>query len=183
MKSKIERNTLLVLVLVGIIAAIVFSIYVSPSNNFDQSKIYFEPEASFSFQVPSSFNIQREAIADDEVVLKIVAPNDVSSANPGLADVVVYKQVEGKSLQELAAAFISVDPGRLIPFNFTSQAFSYLAQNGQELSYYYFIENNDYVIVYKFNKSYYDKNNPLILIDNSTYANTFLRTLSSTKFL
>jgi hypothetical protein len=182
MKKIQHRNSLIVLALVAIMGVFVFSMYISPKDDFQKSKVYFEPQGNFSMQVPYSFNIQREKISQDEVVIKVAAPNDVAFANPGLVNLVVYKSAEGKTLEEQAAGFLSIDTDQLIPFNFKVPAFSYLAQIGQELSYYYFMENNDNIIVFKFNKTYFDKNNPLIMINNSLYANTVIRTLNSLNF-
>jgi len=182
MKTNLHRNSLLVLIVVGVIVAFVFTLYLTPSDSFNRAKVYFEPVGNFSMQVPSSFNIQREKVTEDEIILKVSAPNDIAYANPGLINVVIYKGAENKGLLEQAAAFLSVDPKYLIPFNYETPAYSYISQNGQELSYYYFFENGGNIIVYKFNKSYFDKNNPLILIDNSLYANTVLRSLNSINF-
>lgn len=182
MKNIAHRNSIIVIILVAIIGVVIFTLYISPSDEFNRSKIYFEPQGSFSIQTPSSFNFQREKITDDEVVIKVVAPNDVVSANPGLLDIVVYKQADGVELRDQAASFLNIDADRLIPFQALSTAYSYLSQNGQEISYYYFFQNDSNVIVFKFNKTYFDKINPMILVDNSSYANTFLRTLNSIKF-
>jgi len=180
--DKAHRNSLLVIIIVTLIAVALFSYYLIPSNSFSKTKVYFEPLANFSMQAPASFNIQREKLAEEEAIIKVVAPNDFSSANPGLINILMFKQVEGVTLEQRAAAFLSIPSERLISFDYQTPAYSYLSQNGQELSYYYFFENAGYVIVYKFNKSYFDKSNPLILVDNSLYANTVIRTLNSINF-
>lgn len=182
MKDNGHRNSLIVIALVVVIGVIVFGMYLSPSDPFNRSKVYYEPQGNFSLQTPSSFNFQREKITEDEVMIKIVAPNDVASANPGLSNIIVYRKADGIEFKDQVAAFLSVDPAQLFAFNFTSPAYSYLSQNGQELSYYYFLENDSNIIVFKFNRTYFDKNNPLILINNSAYANTFSRILNSVKF-
>lgn len=182
MKPVQHRNSLIVLVLVGIIAVFVFSMYLIPNDEFQKSKVYYESGANFSIQVPYSFNIQREKISEDEAVIKIVAPNDVASANPGLINIVVYKSAYGSTLEEQAAAFLEIKKQDLIPFSFKTPAYSYMAQIGQEQSYYYFMENAGNIIVFKFNKTYFDKNNPLIMINNSLYANTVIKTLNSINF-
>jgi hypothetical protein len=182
MKPVQHRNSIIVLVLVVIIAVFVFSMYLIPSDEFQKSKVYYEPAANFSIQVPYSFNIQREKISEDEAIIKIVAPNDVTSANPGLVNIVVYKSAYGRTLEEQAAAFLSINQQDLIPFSFKVPAYSYLSQIAQEQSYYYFMENSGYIIVFKFNYTYFDKNNPLIMINNSLYANTVIKTLNSINF-
>ena len=163
-------------------ASVALIAYLFPSDPFNRAKIYSEPQGNFSFAIPDSFNIAREETAENEIFLKVTAPNDQSLANPGLIDISVYKKNPDMSLSDHASAYLSVSSDKIKNISVTRSMFYYASQNGQELSFYYFYETQGNIVVVKFNKSYFDKSNPMMLVDNSGYINTFLRTLNSFKF-
>jgi len=182
MKLSDNARAAWLVVFVSIVVAFVFVVYLLPRDIFDKSKIYTEAQGNFTFVVPESFGLQREQITPNEVFIKVVAPNDTALANPGLANVIVYKKGFDGALDEQAEAFLGVDKNQLFKFNSDENGYSYLLQSGQEASLYYFFDRGDSVVVFKYNKSYFDKSNPMMLIDNSLYANTFLRALNTLKF-
>ncbi len=178
-----ENRKIAALVIIAIcLATIAIATYTIPVDNFTSSKIYTEPLGNISFSVPDDFSLSRDLIGDDQAYVKITSPNDTALANPGLGSLTTFKEVEGQTFAEQAAGYLSAPENLLVPFASLKESLAYVEQKGQEVSYYYFFKNQGQILAFKFNKSYFDKSNPMMLIDNSIYANTFLKTLNSIKF-
>lgn len=182
MKNKENRNIAALLIIAVCLATIAFATYLIPTDSFDRVKVYTEPLANISFAVPDSFGLERELISESQAFVKIISPNDISPANPGLGSVTVFPEIQDRAFAEQAAAYLSVSENSLVPFASLRESLAYVEQRGQEVSYYYFFHNQQQIIVFKFNKRYFDKANPMMLIDNSSYANVFLKTLNSMKY-
>ncbi len=182
MKNDENRKIAALIVIAICVGTIAIASYMLPTDSFAKSKLYTEPIGNFSFSVPQDYDLSRQLIGENQSFVKITAPNDTNPANPGLGSVTVFSDVEGQSFSEQAAAYLSVDEAQMVPFASLKESLAYVEQRGQEASYYYFFKNQGKILVFKFNKRYFDKSNPMLLIDNSGYLNTFLRTLNSLKF-
>lgn len=181
--KKLGERKLFILGAVGVCLVIfVFVTYLIPEDPFSRAKIYTENQGSFAFQLPDSFGVEREEIAEDEVYIKVTAPNDSSVSNPGLMNITVFEKNTDMTLLEHASSFLEVESDELVSVPSTKEGFYYTAVNGQDAVHYYFFENQSNIIVFRFNKTYFDKSNPMMLVNNSAYANVFLRSLNSVTF-
>jgi hypothetical protein len=178
-----ESKKILVLVVIGIcLALFAMLVYIMPGDPFTRSKVYTETMGNFSFQLPESFDITRQQAGEDQAYLKITAPNDQNQANPGLVEITVFQKDPNTSLVDHASTFLSVSPDKLVNVPSNKETLYYNSVSGQISSQYYIYENQNNIIAFKFNRTYFDKSNPMMLVDNSAYANIFLGTLGTLRF-
>jgi hypothetical protein len=178
----------LTLILVAIIVVIVSSSrweLIKPikiGNSLEQT--YNNAIAGFSFEYPSALKAI-EKIGVGNIGFVDVSPvRSTEAVSPYFIEISFQPALAGKSLSDQVMNYLpEIKKEDLTPLARSDiEGLQYISNRGVERSIYNFFVANNQFIVFKFNQRYFEKTNPLVVIDNTSYYSIYLNILSSLKF-
>jgi hypothetical protein len=179
---------LLTLILVSIIAGVICISHwrlVEPIKIGNlHEKTYSNAIVGFSFKYPSAFRAVERIGVGDIGFVDVFWDRPTNVVSPYFIEISFQPSIAGKSLSNQAMDYLpGIRKEDLIPLVRSGiQGLQYVSNRGAEKSIYNFFVANNYFIVFKFNQRYFDKTNPLVLIDNTLYYGTYSNILDSLRF-
>ena len=184
MSQKHRFNILNFVILLICVAAIAGAVlYYVKEGSVIESIQYVDSDLGVTFDYPASVNPIDEKVGDHVQIVNFF-PRGKENLNRELISLTYVKADPVQTVEEAAGEYLQVntsDVKKVAREDIQSAKYVKYKFN-DEVSVYNFFKNGQRFYVLKYNQKIFDRNNPLIMVDNSAYSPAYTKILNSITF-